>query len=289
MTLQPLPPDRVRSLWQSVEQRALTADDAMREQERLVDELRAVWTRALLGAGEKSLEAGLLEELATYFDHADPVDLERRCREATRRLKVDWLRMGRPDARSIERFYEESEEYIFDLMWWHTLRDDRAPLAYVVALEFARQRGCRRFLDFGSGVGSGAILFARHGMPAALADISPTLLDFARWRFTRRTLPATFIDLKNARLPHRRFDIITAMDVFEHLTDPVAVVDDLAAALVPGGYIFGRFAAETDEERPQHIVVDFAPTLARLASRGFVEVWRDDWLWGHQVFQKPAA
>ena len=32
--------------------------------------------------------------------------------------------------------------------------------------------------------------------------------------------------------------------------------------------------------------LDFAPTFARLRELGFVEAWRDEWLWGHQVFQK---
>jgi hypothetical protein len=76
------------------------------------------------------------------------------------------------------------------------------------------------------------------------------------------------------------------MDVFEHLTDPVAVVEKLWTALRPGGFLYARIAAESDEDRPQHIVQDFEPTFERMRALGFVEVWRDDWLWGHQVFQK---
>jgi hypothetical protein len=41
--------------------------------------------------------------------------------------------------------------------------------------------------------------------------------------------------------------MITAMDVFEHLPDPVKAVDHLAIALRRGGFLFGRFAAEPDE------------------------------------------
>jgi hypothetical protein len=58
--------------------------------------------------------------------------------------------------------------------------------------------------------------------------------------------------------------------------------------LKPGGYIYGRFAAETDRERPQHIVLDFQPVFDRFAQLGIKEVYRDDWLWGHQVFQKAV-
>jgi hypothetical protein len=82
--------------------------------------------------------------------------------------------------------------------------------------------------------------------------------------------------------------MITAMDVFEHLPDPVKAVDQLAIALKAGGFLFGRFAAEHDEDRPQHIVFDFDPVLDRLTSWGFRQVWRDEWLWGHQAFQKAV-
>jgi SAM-dependent methyltransferase len=115
------------------------------------------------------------------------------------------------------------------------------------------------------------------------------LLDFCKWRFAQRKLAARFIDLKNSELPKASFDFITAMDVFEHLTEPLEAVDSLVGALKPGGYIFGRFAAEDDPDRPMHIVQDFEPVFARFAEHGLREVWRDDWLWGHQVFQKPGG
>src|SRR5439155_269634 len=130
------------------------------------------------------------------------------------------------------------------------------------------------------------ILFARHGFDVTLADISSTLLRFSEWRLDRRRLPATYVDLKASELPAGTFDLVTAMDVFEHLVDPVGTVDRLAATLRAGGFLYARIAAEADEDRPQHIVHDFGPTFERLKALGFVRVWQDEWLWGHQVFQK---
>jgi 2-polyprenyl-3-methyl-5-hydroxy-6-metoxy-1,4-benzoquinol methylase len=282
-------PDRLKAVWGAVEHGQLSVEDATRQQEQLIDEYRAVWHQALDLQGHAGPEHAALEELAAYFSGIDRVELERRCMAATTHLKADWPEGGEKDERAVEQFYDANDAHIFDLMWWHTLRDDTSPLAYVVALDFARRHDCRRYLDFGSGVGSGAILFARHGLVTTLADISATLLRFARWRFARRGLPATFLDLKASALPHDAFDMITAMDVFEHLTDPIAAADQLCAALKVGGYLFGRFAAEPDENRPQHIVLDFRPTLARFEALGFVPVWRDEWLWGHQVFQKTSG
>lgn len=281
-------PDRLKRLWARVDAGLLTPTSAFEEQERLLDEHRVVWTRALLREGQADLKQSLLGELAEYLGEDDVSALEQRCRNVGTQLKDDWHRTVEPgDRSSIERFYDASQGYLFDLTWWHTLEDDRSPLAYVLALEFARRQPGRRYLDFGAGIGSGAILFARHGFDVGIADISSTLLRVCEWRLGRRGLSSTVVDLKVDALPSGAFDFITAMDVFEHLAEPVEAVEQLAAALSAGGHLFGRFAAEPDPERPQHIVFDFQPTLRRLSELGFTEVWRDEWLWGHRVFRKP--
>jgi SAM-dependent methyltransferase len=123
-------------------------------------------------------------------------------------------------------------------------------------------------------------------LQVTLADISSSLQRFSAWRLGIRKMPAHYIDLKLSELPNRAFDVITAMDVFEHLSDPVEAAERLWNALRPGGFLYARIAAEVDEERPQHIVQDIGPTIERMQKLGFVEVWRDAWLWGHQIFQK---
>ena len=79
------------------------------------------------------------------------------------------------------------------------------------------------------------------------------------------------------------------MDVFEHLVDPEEAVDRLFRALRPGGLLFGRFAADEDPEYPQHIVHDFDRVFAHMSTLGLVEIWRDEWLWGHQLLQKTGT
>ena len=186
---------------------------------------------------------------------------------------------------SSEEFHKCQELYT-ELMWWHTLIEDLSPLAYVVALHFARLHGCGNYL-ISAVIGGlrGGLLFAKSGIKATLADISSAALDFSSWRFSKRGLSARHIDLKECALPENSFDFITAMDVFEHLVQPEKTAHDLWKALRPGGFLFGRFHAEADEDRPHHITLDFGPTLAALASLGFSRVWQDQWLWGHEVFQ----
>ena len=283
-------PDRLKELWCRVDAGQLSRSAAQEQQEQWLAEYRQVWTTALATADTPNLRQGLMAELAAYLGATDIPALEARCRRVADELKGDWeATVADPrDRGAVERFYDASQGYLLDLMWWHTLEDDESPLAYVLALDFARRCPSKRYLDFGGGVGSGTILFANHGYDVAHADISSTMLDFSRWRFARRRLSVTTINLTSEELANEAFDFITVMDVFEHLADPVDVVDRLAAALRPCGYLFGRFAAEHDPTRPQHIVFDFQPTFRRLAFHGLTEVWKDAWLWGHQVFQKPG-
>jgi SAM-dependent methyltransferase len=285
--MEQLLPDRLKAMWQRVDRRELTAEAFQAEQERLLDVHRRTWAETLRLEGGADLEESLLTELGRYVGCDDPAVLRSRCHQAVANLRREWEdHVDRSHRASVERFYDESQTPLYELTQWHTLSDDLSPLAYVVALEYASRHHCKSYLDFGAGVGSGAILFARHGFEVAVADISSPLLEFCRWRLGQRGLPATYFDLKTSRLPPERFDMITAMDVFEHLVDPVGTAEELWRALRPGGFLFGRFGAEIDDEHPMHIVEDFEPTFARLRELGSVETWRDEWLWGHQVFRK---
>jgi SAM-dependent methyltransferase len=279
-------PDQLKALWHRVEQHELTSAQAQTEQDRLLDTYRDIWRDALCLDARPDLAESLLAELGAYV-HEDAAEIRRRCQRALATLKGEWQGTVVPgDRGSVEQYYDASQTLLYELMWWHTLSEDSTPLAYVTALQFARQHGCRSYLDFGAGVGSGGILFARNGFSVTLADISSPLLHFSRWRFEQRALPARFVDLKAGPLPASSFDIVTAMDVFEHLVDPVATLEQLWETLKPGGFLFARLAAEVDEDRPQHIVQDFEPTFARLRTLGLTQVWQDDWLWGHRAFRK---
>ncbi len=288
--MSPLLPDALKTIWTTGPGQVLTTEELMAEQDRLIGEYARIWTDAMILPGRGALLDSLASEIAQHTRFTDPDEVHRRWKSAVTDVRDEWctrVTIGR-DRDEVTAFYDRSEAYIFDLMAWHSLADDNGPLAYVVALRFAEQHGCRACLDFGSGVGSGAILFGRHGFAITLADISSNLLSFARARCEARGLTAAYIDLKLSGLPDASFDIVTAMDVWEHLTDPVQTASQIAKAVRPGGFLFGRFAAEPDENHPQHIVFDFEPTFRKLAEEGLVEVWRDEWLWGHQAFQKKA-
>lgn len=281
-------PDQVKALWQRVDQQDLTPEDCYIEQERLLDAYRNIWKHALCIEKKQDLQESILSEIGQYFGCEHLGEIRNRCQRAVVTLRDEWQKnVAVEERQSVEQFYDNDETYIYDLMWWHTLSADSSPLAYVTALELAQEQGCRSYLDFGAGVGSGGILFSRYGFDVTLADISSPMQRFSQWRFGMHRLSAQFIDLKTRGLPSSAFDMVTAMDVFEHLVDPVETIEQLWSALKPGGFLFARLASEIDEDHPQHIVQDFGPTFERLYKLGFVQFWQDDWLWGHLVFRKP--
>ncbi len=196
--MEKLLPEHLKDFWHTVERNEHSREDYTREYDRAIAEYRQVWERALSLPAHDDLRESLLAELGNYTQCADSAEVRRRCEEAVPSLKRDWEKKVRSeDRRSVEKFYDESPAMLHELMWWHTLGDDLSPLAYVLALRFAQQHGCKSYLDFGAGVGAGGLLFARHGLQTTLADISSPLLRFSAWRLGLRNLPAQYLDLKS--------------------------------------------------------------------------------------------
>jgi 2-polyprenyl-3-methyl-5-hydroxy-6-metoxy-1,4-benzoquinol methylase len=283
-------PDELRQLWSRVEAEEISWEEFEVRKDRLLDDYRRVWAGGLLLKGQVTLADSLRAEFDRYVADEVGPGAAPGYETAADAFNSQWSREVDPqDGESIERFYRETQSQLGAHLQWHSLSDDETPLAYVVALEFAKRHNCRSLLDFGAGVGSGGIVFARQGFAVTLADISAPNLAFCEWRFRLRGLPCELINLVEERLPNQAFDLVTVMDVFEHLVDPVDTVTTLHTALKPGGYLFGRFNLEEDDEAAGHIVRDFRSTFARIEELGLRHAWFDDWLWGHDVFQRPST
>jgi 2-polyprenyl-3-methyl-5-hydroxy-6-metoxy-1,4-benzoquinol methylase len=286
-----LGPSKVLAAWREVEAGKLTREAFHAKEAGVLADYKREWTEAIAGSSDGDLATAILREIGAWRKEPDLEKVRARCERSLARLKDKWNDVVGETVASeqVVAYYDTADDLIEELMWWHALTDDTSPLAYSVALELARANNCRHLLDFGSGVGVSGVLFADQCETIALADVSSTLLNFCKWRLERRAIPAMFLDLKSVGLPKASFDLVTAMDVFEHLEDPAKAISDLDAALKPGGYIFGRFAADPeDDDRPQHIVHDFQQVFDRLAALGYREAWKDQWFWGQQAFQKPA-
>lgn len=228
-----------------------------------------LWREALLLPGETNLVESGVRELAEYFGISRE-EARAACDNALADSKREWESAERRSADQIVDFYRTTRSYLFEHVWWHAT-DVEANAGNAALLEYARRRGAREYMDFGSGVGANAILFARHGFSVTLADVSQTMLDFARWRVERRGLRANFIDLNRDSLPDGQFDFVSAVDVCEHLADPGAEFGRISRAMKPGGALVFNYRAGFDEERPMHILESAAPVLRAIRANGLQE------------------
>ena len=114
--------------------------------------------------------------------------------------------------------------YLRDMVDQHWQADERGfrPLAGKTAL------------DVGCGAGLLAEPLARLGAKVTAIDVAPEVIAVARDHAAGQRLA---IDYRHAAVEDldSRFDLVTAMEVIEHVADPQAFLVSLAARLAPGG------------------------------------------------------
>lgn len=90
----------------------------------------------------------------------------------------------------------------------------------------------RRLLDIGCALGDSLIVARRHGLEAWGVELDPATARRAAERSSARVLPGGF---PHPGLPPDGFDLITAIDVLEHVPTPVDFARAVRRALRPGG------------------------------------------------------
>jgi SAM-dependent methyltransferase len=222
--------------------------------------------------GISGVRAAVLDDLSTYFGLPVEECVER-CRNWESWSVKEWSAADRSSRDGMTDFYRTTQSWAFDLLWFAYLQAEGYGLpSSVLALQaMAAQAHGQAHLDFGSGVGVTSQLFARAGYETTLADISTSLLDFARYRLSRRGQAARFIDLNDEKLETGRYDVITALDTLAHIPDLAKVVAGLHAALRPGGWLITNFDVRPPSpENAWHLYDDDLNLRAILHRAGFV-------------------
>jgi SAM-dependent methyltransferase len=135
--------------------------------------------------------------------------------------------------------YEHEYEAMFrleDVYWWFIARRQLA--VDVVARELAGRHDAK-LLDVGCGTGSNLAAFADLASVTGV-DMSVDALGFCR----RRGLESVALsEIERLPFPDGHFDVISAMDVLEHVDDDLAALAEIRRVLKPGGLLLATVPA----------------------------------------------
>lgn len=177
------------------------------------------------------------------------------------------------------RFYGEAETYIYDLLSMNYSEKavldklDRFDLAITSSI---RDHPGKDFLEFGGGLGVFCEIASGWGKRVTYLDLPGPVMDFARWRFRKYSLPVACFDScpRYMRLWHS-FDIIFTDAVFEHLIDPEQVLGELLAHLNPGGLLLLLVDLGNDPARPMHRPIDIRSLHDQIRTAGCWNLFGD--------------
>jgi 2-polyprenyl-3-methyl-5-hydroxy-6-metoxy-1,4-benzoquinol methylase len=128
----------------------------------------------------------------------------------------------------LERTYYTEYFELEDRHWWFVGR--RVILLSLLDRRLARDRELR-VLDFGCGTGTMAQHLGRYGSVEAI-DADPDAVAFCRQRGLSRV---THLSAGTVPFDDEHFDVVTALDVLEHIEDDSATLTELRRVLRPNG------------------------------------------------------
>ena len=194
-----------------------------------------------------------VEEIATFFQIDKNFCRDRIWNYDSSEMSAMWENANPQTYEEIREFYRRTELYVWDLTQWHA-STHRESYNKIVArvMKLCPPTTHPRVLDFGGGIGTEVISFAKHGYSVVFADVPGITAEFAKHRLRHRGLKAKFLAIDNDH-PNLldKFDIIICFDVLEHLPNPEDILclfhqhltrDGVAAIKAefndPGGYPF---------------------------------------------------
>lgn len=99
---------------------------------------------------------------------------------------------------------------------------------------FEKYRQNNRFLDVGCGAGTLLKVALKEGWQAEGVEVSLPSIEFLE----KQNMKVFHGDLSAAKFPNGSFDIATAVEILEHIPDPINILKEIHRVLRPGGLLW---------------------------------------------------
>lgn len=208
------------------------------------------------------LNRGWLRELSGYYRGITIQEFW--VRYTVRRMEAAelWSKKPRTGETDYRSFYAETDYFVLRQMYYH-----RNESFHVVANSLRRAGAGGDLCEYGCGVAP-VTAWLRPRFPRwryTLVDVPSPALEFARWRF--RAHPN--VEAREPGLGHdlplvKAYDVITCLDVLEHIVNPLDVIRHLAEHLKPGGTLHLNFIDDAGDENLAEAAAQRAESIAIL-------------------------
>ena len=197
-----------------------------------------------------------------------------------------WDRKPREGEADYRSFFAEADYFVLRQMYYH-----RNSCFHWVgdALRAVGSEG--DVCEYGCGVAP-VTAWLRPRFPRwrfTIVDLPAAALEFARWRFREASNVEAREPGFGRDLPLvRAYDVITCLEVLEHVINPLEVVRHLAEHLKPGGRLFLNFSHDPGKENLVESAAERAATVAYLDAHLVAEIplGPDEW---YACYVKPAG
>ena len=123
-------------------------------------------------------------------------------------------------------FYRNSDLYIFALTLYQTKLQDAGVHDWL--RENIKRYGWKTMLDYGGGIGEYTIIGKKAGLEVVYLDVRGSkTADYALHRFYKNEIGQPLFWAEGHKID-KDFDVVVAMDVFEHLENPQEVIEQIA-------------------------------------------------------------